>query len=90
MKIEISGPDDQGQYTVEVESDQAETQEEGMPPPQGGEEAEAPGAGTQVCKSVEEVCAVVESVLGGGKDPKAMWDEEAASRASAQKQQQPY
>lgn len=88
MKIEISGPDDQGQYTVEIESDQAETQEEGMPA-QGGEEAEAPGAGTQVCKSVDEVCAVIKSALGD-EDPKAMWDEEAASRASAQQQQQPY
>ena len=90
MKIEISGPDDQGQYTVEVESDQADMQEEGME--QGGEtgeEPEAPGAGTQVCKSVEEVVAAVEAALGGGKDPKAMWDEEAASRASSA-QQQPY
>lgn len=88
MKIEISGPDDQGQYTVEIESDQAAMQEEGMPA-QGGEEAEAPGAGTQVCKSVDEVCAVIKSALGG-EDPKAMWDEEAASRASTQQQQQPY
>lgn len=88
MKIEISGPDDQGQYTVEIESDQAETQEEGMPT-QGGEEAETPGAGTQVCKSIDEVVSVVKTALGGGEDPKAMWDEEAASRASS-KQQQPY
>lgn len=88
MKIEIGGPDDQGQYTVEIESDQAEMQEEGMPA-QGGEEAESPGAGTQLCKSVDEVCAVIKSTLGGG-DHKAMWDEEAANRASAQQQQQPY
>ena len=89
MKIEISGPDDQGQYAVEVESDQAETQEEGMPA-EGGAEAEAPGAGTQICKSIDEVIAVVKSALGGGEDPRAMWDEEAASRASAQQQQPPY
>lgn len=88
MKIEISGPDDQGQYTVEVESDQAEIQEEGMPA-QGGSEAEAPGAGTQVCKSVEEVCDVVKSILGE-EDPQAMWDEEASTRASTQQQPQPY
>ena len=89
MKIEISGPDDQGQYTVEIESDQAAMQEQGMPA-QGGEEAEAPGAGTQVCKSIDEVMTVVKTALGGGEDPKAMWDEEAASRASTQQQQQPY
>lgn len=94
--IEISGPGDNGSYTVEMESDDQEAQESAGGEGAGGEGAEDPisegsedgsGEGNSVtCGSVREVLQAVKAMLmeGSAPSPQKMWDQEAASRQSKQ------
>lgn len=97
--IEITGPNQDGTYTVESESDQMETQETQQGAPEGaaevaGESAEGEqGGNTITCTSIREVLQAVKGILqgqGGGASGQDMWNQEAAKSASQKQQMQAY
>jgi len=93
--IEISGPDSQGQYTVEVESDQDEAQEQAAGGDAAGDDSgsgdSSQGGNSITCGSIREVLQAVKDILqgqgAGGASGSDMWNQEAAKTAAARSQQ---